>query len=131
MTTKNWSILATGVTILLCSLPWIIGFIAPSSESHIMGVAMGATMGYLGIIVIYSIPCFLVALSGEGKQIGYWKVFLCAFFLSPVIGLIIGLVSSKLSVTNRLDDLEKLASLKDKGILTEEEFIAQKKKTLS
>lgn len=47
------------------------------------------------IIVVYVIICFLVALTGRGKKIGYGGVFLLSLILSPLIGLIIGLVSAE------------------------------------
>lgn len=47
----------------------------------------------MGIFIFYLILCFLVASTGANKPIGYWGVFLWSLLLSPLIGLIIGLVS--------------------------------------
>lgn len=53
------------------------------------------------LIIPYLLICFLVALTGRGKAIGYWGVFFLSLFLSPLIGLIIGLASgSKQQVIN-------------------------------
>lgn len=52
-------------------------------------------------IFVWLLLCFLVALTGSGKPIGYWGVFFLSLLLSPLIGLIIGLVSaSKPTVIN-------------------------------
>ena len=53
------------------------------------------------LIPLYLLICFLVALTGSGKAIGYWGVFFLSLFLSPLIGLIIGLASgSKQQIIN-------------------------------
>lgn len=46
-------------------------------------------------IIVWIVLCFLVALSGSEKKIGYWGVFFLSLILSPLIGLIIGLASGK------------------------------------
>lgn len=38
---------------------------------------------------------FLVGLLGNGKKIGFWGVFFISLLLSPIIGLIVALVSSE------------------------------------
>lgn len=37
--------------------------------------------------------CFLVAMVGTNKNIGYWTTFLISLVFSPLIGLIFGLAS--------------------------------------
>lgn len=49
----------------------------------------------MGLFPLYLIVCFLVALTGREKRFGYWGIFAFSLFLSPLIGLIIGLASSK------------------------------------
>jgi len=45
-------------------------------------------------IILWIGLCFVVALSGQNKTVGYWGVFFLSLILSPLIGLIIGLVSA-------------------------------------
>ena len=45
------------------------------------------------IYVIYIGLCFLVAFAGKGKKIGYGGTFLLSLILSPLIGIIVALVS--------------------------------------
>jgi len=47
----------------------------------------------MGFVIGYLIACFLVALTGHDKKIGYWGVFIISLFLSPFIGLIVGVTS--------------------------------------
>lgn len=105
------------------------------------------------IPIFYIIICALVAISGNGKNVGYWGVFFISLFLSPVIGLIVGLVSSRkkdpVIITNvyqqppppqqqhatngkpdKYAELERLADMRNKGILTEEEFQREKDRVL-
>ncbi|MCB9019851.1 MAG: SHOCT domain-containing protein [Chitinophagales bacterium] len=46
------------------------------------------------IAVIWILLSFVVATVGNEKKIGYWGVFWISVLLSPVIGIIIGLVSA-------------------------------------
>ena len=45
--------------------------------------------------IIWLILCFIVANVGSGKKIGYWGTFFVSLILSPLIGLIVGIVSAK------------------------------------
>lgn len=50
------------------------------------------------MIIIWLLLCFLVALLGKNRKIGYgWSLFFC-ILLSPVIGLIIILCSGRKKV---------------------------------
>jgi hypothetical protein len=99
----------------------------------------------------------LVGVFGSDRQIGFWGAFLLSLILSPLIGLIIVLFSAKeepakpdtktILLESKTDptrepsvhtsglsvpeQLEKLLALKEKGILTEEEFQIQKGKILN
>ena len=42
---------------------------------------------------IYVVICGLIGLVGSGRNIGYWGAFFIALLLSPLIGLIVALVS--------------------------------------
>jgi hypothetical protein len=90
--------------------------------------------------------CFVVAFIGSARSIGFGGAFFASFFLSPVIGLIITLTSSKIKdgelkekmleaaeKTNPAlvaDQLYKLNELRKEGVLTDEEFNVQKEKLL-
>jgi hypothetical protein len=45
-------------------------------------------------IVLYLGLCFLVGLIGRKRTLGFLSYFVCALVLSPVIGLLVVLVSS-------------------------------------
>jgi len=49
----------------------------------------------IGLICLWVGMCLTVAISGLSKRIGFWRVFLLSLIFSPLIGLIIGLVSPK------------------------------------
>ncbi len=46
-------------------------------------------------IWVWTFSCFLVSFVGLNKKIGYWCVFLFSVLLSPLVGLIIAMVSEK------------------------------------
>lgn len=93
------------------------------------------------IITLYIVVCALVATIGIGRQIGFFLSFVISLLTTPVIGLIVTALSSKNKAEvnvetssnkgNISDELLKLSELKDKGILTEEEFMKQKSKLLN
>jgi len=84
---------------------------------------------------------FAVGMASSAKKVGFWAVFLISLIFSPLIGLIVGLASSKkepqqvrmvnASSGSTADELLKLRALADKKIITEEEFEVQKKKLLN
>lgn len=95
------------------------------------------------IIGMYIAVCALVGTVGINRQIGFLLSFVISLFTTPLIGLIVTALSSKnkveVSVENNTpikekesvsDELLKLNELKEKGILTEEEFQKQKVKIL-
>jgi uncharacterized membrane protein len=45
------------------------------------------------IIVLWIIPSLLIGSLGNNRTIGFWGAFLISLFLSPVIGLIVTLIS--------------------------------------
>ena len=108
---------------------------------------MIVTLWILGAIFI---PFVLAA---DERKIGFWLGFLACLFLSPIIGIIVILVSkdkneidyskeifirqkqheesfSKTQNISISDELNKLKVLKDNGTLTEEEFQKAKDKLL-
>ena len=81
----------------------------------------------------------IVGILGAGRTTGFFGALLLSLLLSPLIGLIIVLVSQRKSdirarkesvKSNQLSQLEKLGTLKEQGILSEEEFLKKKKKIL-
>jgi hypothetical protein len=45
------------------------------------------------LIFIWLPLCFIVAIAGQNKYVGYWGIFFLSLILSPLIGLIIAIVS--------------------------------------
>ena len=108
------------------------------------------------MILGWIILSFVVAFIGSDRKIGYWGTFFLSLLLSPIIGAIFALASQRnIQVSNyripvyesvrdesisetsndnnrtsNAEQLEKLAALKEKGILTEDEFIQEKKKII-
>lgn len=49
------------------------------------------------ITVVYFISCLVVALAGMNRKMGFWGYFFGSILLTPLIGLLLVLVSSKKS----------------------------------
>ena len=70
------------------------------------------------IIFIWLGLCFLVAMVGTEKSIGYWAVFFLSLLFSPLIGLIIALVSSPKggkTVSTRVMNLDLAKKSENRG----------------
>ena len=50
------------------------------------------------MIIIYTLIVALIALIGRNREIGYGWAFALTFFLSPIIGLVIVLLSKRKGV---------------------------------
>jgi len=98
---------------------------------------------YLVPIIIYQTLCLLVAIAGHNRQIGFLNAFLISFFTTPIIGLIVTVLtkpidelqmsynkSQKINENNISTEIEKLYELKEKGIINDSEFENSKKKLL-
>ena len=46
-------------------------------------------------MIIWVGLCFIVAMAGDKRKIGYWPTWFLSFFLTPVVGLIAALCSKK------------------------------------
>lgn len=46
-------------------------------------------------VIIWIFFSFMVAFAGQGKKVGYWGTWAIALLLSPVVGLIVGLISGE------------------------------------
>jgi hypothetical protein len=107
------------------------------------------------VFILWVVLCFVVASIGSGRKIGFGPAFFASLFLSPLVGLVLVLVSKsradeaykaevldtqkkqkealeKLSgaeaapVVSLAEELEKLQNLRDRGVITHEEFLALK-----
>jgi hypothetical protein len=112
------------------------------------------------ILIAWIIGSFVAGLIGTDKRIGFFGAFFLSLIISPLIGIVVAAMSksdadverekkllqsnkkqeqvlqkmaeqsvkdSNISVSN---EILKLKELQNQGILTEEEFEAQKKKLL-
>lgn len=100
------------------------------------------------VVIVWIIFSFIVGMIGSGRKIGFFGAFFLSLILSPVIGLIITIISKSksdmardekmiklqedtnriLSANNISSDLQNLTSLKEKGLITEDEFLRAKSK---
>ena len=112
----------------------------------------------MGIFFAWIIFSIVVGAIGSNRKIGFFGAFLLSLLLSPVIGLIITLVSkdkdeeeykknllntqkkqqetlsnmeSNVKKRSLSEELEKIKKMKDDGLLNEEEFQKAKEKILS
>lgn len=103
-------------------------------------------------ILLYLFVCFFVAfVFGTARKIGFWICFLACIVLTPLIGFILTLFSTKNSTIearnkslelqekqlhaiqqsskgSTADELEKLIKLRESGKISELEFESLKKK---
>jgi len=70
-----------------------------------------------GLVILWIILSILFASMGRSRKIGFGRAFLVCILLSPLIGLIVVLVSEKHS-----ESLMKLKIAHDSGSLTKEEY---------
>jgi hypothetical protein len=106
----------------------------------------------MGIFVGWVLLAILIGGIGQSRKIGFMAAFFLSLILSPIIGIFITLASQTIedaefkkktiefqkesppNFQNETDIIEKivqLAELKEKGILTEEEFNIQKQRLLA
>ena len=112
----------------------------------------------MGIFFGWIIFSLVVGAIGSNRKIGFWGAFFLSLILSPVIGLIIALVSkdkddeeykqkllhtqqkqqetlsnleSSVNKRSLSEELEKIKKMKDEGLLSDEEFQKAKEKILS
>jgi hypothetical protein len=101
-------------------------------------------------IIIWIILCVLLGNAGKKRKIGWTNAFILSLLLSPIIGLIIVLLSDKLEPTyyrpspqnttlhfendssklSVADELLKLKKLLDEGVINQDEYEKQKKKLI-
>lgn len=111
---------------------------------------------FLVYLMIWVVLSVIVGIISTDKKMGFIGGFMLSLILSPLIGFIITLFSKSLEQEKReqelletqkeqtrllaeksdnsisiADELEKLATLKDKGIITESEFQLGKEKLLN
>lgn len=100
------------------------------------------------IIVLWILFTFIVAIIGGNRRIGFWPAFLLSALLSPLIGLIITLLSPstesyivtttttppapvKVSQKSVADELERLSKLHQSGAITDDEYQKAKNKIIA
>jgi hypothetical protein len=100
------------------------------------------------IIVLWIVFTFIVAIIGGNRKIGFWPAFLLSAFLSPLVGLIITLLSPStetfiVTTTNPTpppakspqqsvaDELERLNKLHESGAITDDEYQKAKNKIIA
>ncbi len=47
------------------------------------------------LYILYPGSCFLVALIGKKRSIGYWRTFFLSMVMTPVFGAILALISER------------------------------------
>jgi hypothetical protein len=97
------------------------------------------------IFIGWVLLSLLMGALGSDKNIGFWGAFLLSLLLSPLIGLIIVLCSGSKMIflppspskvkspkTEFIgEELIRLKSLLDSGVITEDEFGQQKRKLMA
>jgi len=98
-------------------------------------------------IISHTFACLAAARIGKERRIGFTKAFFITFVTSILVGFVIifnsprirdeeykekmlELTGSRAPATSVADELAKLNELKKEGVITEEEFVAQKAKLL-
>jgi hypothetical protein len=46
-------------------------------------------------IVVYLLLCFIVAIAGMNRKLGFWGYFFVSILLTPIVGLLMVLVSDR------------------------------------
>ena len=93
-------------------------------------------VGIALFLTVYHYIVELIARGSEGRKISYRTAFWITFLLGPVIGFLViisspkELIQSQIYKGNITDELLKLGSLLEKGLLSREEFEEQKSKLL-
>jgi len=115
------------------------------TNKRILGIILASVGGVggilFGLVLSSTSNRFYLIQSQKESDMSTYSTLTIVSIIIFIIGLIMILtakstkeISTKVSdgetSTSKLDELEKLASLKDKGIITEEEFNARKKKIL-
>lgn len=100
-------------------------------------------MNYIIGFAINILLCFVIANYWRSKGHDYWSGWILSFLLSWIIGGIVGLFLTDLKPISEsqaqasggqqsvADEIGKMSTLRDKGVLTEEEFQIQKKQLLT
>ncbi len=91
------------------------------------------------LMLLWILACWIVGWLGSTRTIGYGWAVLLSVFLTPVIALVIVLFSKKKSDVqaerklhqqidkiSQTEYLEKIFNLKEKGAITEDEYIKMK-----
>jgi hypothetical protein len=58
-------------------------------------------MAEAGVVIFYMVFCLLVGLCGSQRRIGFFGTFLASFFVTPVLVLIVLLLTAPARVAQR------------------------------
>ena len=80
----------------------------------------------MDVFIFWIIFSLVVGFIGSNRKIGFWGAFLCALLLSPLLGLIITLVSKskdaeayeKRVLKNQIEQRETLGKLENSAVST-------------
>lgn len=87
--------------------------------------------------ILWIALALLVSTVSKNRKLGQWPGFFLSLLLSPLIGLIIALVSPRIDGMEKqfpkytpyeVEQIKKLYKLRDSGAITEEEFRLKKAK---
>lgn len=100
----------------------------------------------MAIFLVWGVASLIIGFVGEKKTIGFFGAFFVSLLLSPIIGLVITMLSKDKAqlqkeqalinmalTTNQIsvaEEIGKLADLKERGLITQDEFDNQKEKIL-
>ena len=57
----------------------------------------------IGYLIIWTVTAFLVAYLGKEKEIGYWSTFTISLLLSPIVAIIVAILSKQILVGSSND----------------------------
>lgn len=77
---------------------------------------MYSSMGPIGgLIIFWIILSLIVATFGSDKKIGYWGVFWCSLLLSPIVGIIVLILSPSIKEKQTEFEIHKWKGFVEKG----------------
>lgn len=91
-------------------------------------------------VLLWIALAFVAASLGSDTKLGFGGILLISLIFSPLVGFIVAMVAAPADKSNKqttdlnnstfIEDLEKLAKLKEAGHISDEEYQSQKEKIL-
>ena len=73
----------------------------------------------------------LIGYLGSDRKFGFWGNFFVSLLLTPIIGLLVVAIAPRKDSLNNLEtQLQAAQSAKEKGLITEDEYQARRKKII-